>query len=146
MITDASRYYGCVLHHIIDQSEQHVSICSLDDDVPGFYLVNSKLPFYIKYSTSRTGPWSFNFQMAHQERLKDIFDRYSECVTAFVCGRDGIATLPYVELQTILDSNLGPQEIVSIRRRHNHMYQIRGRNGVLDRKISRNRLSEILKE
>jgi hypothetical protein len=84
--------------------------------------------------------------MAHQERLKDIFDRYSECVTAFVCGRDGIATLPYVELQTILDSNLGPQEIVSIRRRHNHMNQIRGRNGVLDRKISRNRLSEILKE
>ncbi|MGR9168608.1 hypothetical protein [Rhizobium sp. KDH_Rht_773_N] len=146
MISDASRYYGCVLHQVIEQPGQHVTIRRLNGDIPGFYLMNGNLPFYIKYSTSRTGPWSFNFQMAHQERQKELFDSYGECVTAFVCGRDGIAALPYTELQKVLDGNFELQEGVSIRRRHNQMYQIKGRNGALDRKVSRSSLSEILEK
>jgi hypothetical protein len=83
--------------------------------------------------------------MSHQERQREIFGTHGECVTAFVCGRDGIVALPYTELQKLLDANFEPQEAVSIRRRHNHMYQIKGHTGTLDRKISRNSLFEILK-
>lgn len=143
MISDASRYYGCVLHQLIDQSDQKVTIECLDSNIPGCYLVNGKLPFYIKYSTSRRGPWSFNFHMSHQELQKNLYDTYRECITAFVCGRDGIAALPYIELQKILDESFELQEGVSIRRGHNQMYQIKGRNGALDRKVSRSSLSEM---
>lgn len=145
MISDASRYYGCVLHQVIDQLGQPVTIQRLNDDILGFYLMNGDLPFYIKYSTNRTGPWGFNFLLSHQERQKELFDIYGECVTVFVCGRDGIAALPYAELQNIIDASSSLQEGVSIRRRHNKMYQIRGRNGALDRKVSRSSFSEILK-
>lgn len=145
MISDSSRYYGCVLHQLIEQHEQQATIQRLNGDILGFYLVNGSLPFYIKYSTTRIGPWSFNFQLPHQKRQKELFDMYGECVTVFVCGRDGIAALPYTELQKIIDVNSELQEGVSIRRRHNKMYQIHGRNGALDRKVSRSSFSEILK-
>ncbi len=145
MISDSSKYYGCVLHQLIEQHDQQVSIQRLKGDILGFYLVNSELPFYIKYSTSRTGPWTFNFQISHQQRQKKFFDMYGECVTVFVCGRDGIAALPYAELQKIIDVNSELQEGISIRRRHNKMYQINGRNGALERKVSRSSFSDILK-
>lgn len=145
MITDTSGYYGCVLHQLIEQFDHQVAIQRLNGDTLGFYLVNDGLPFYIKYSTNRVGPWSFNFQLPHQKRQREIFDIYGECVTVFVCGRDGIAALSYTELQKIIDTNSQLQEGVSIRRRHNKMYQINGRNGALDRKVSRSSFSEILK-
>ena len=144
MISDSSRYYGCVLHQLIEQHGQQVTIQRLNGDILGFYLINGELPFYIKYATNRTGPWSFNFQLPHQERQKELFDMYGECVTVFVCGRDGIAALPYAELQKIIDADSELQESVSIRRRHNKMYQINGRNGALDRKVSRSSFWEIL--
>lgn len=146
MITENSRYYGCVLHQLIEQQDLLVTIQRLSCDILGFYLVNGNLPLYIKYSTSRTGPWIFNFQMPHQECQEELFNTYGECITVFVCGRDGIAALPYVELKKILDENFEQQEVVSIRRRHNHMYQIKGRNGALDRKLSRNSFLDIIKK
>lgn len=145
MISYISSYYGCVLHQLIEQSSQQVTIQRLNGGIRGFYLVNDNLPFYIKYSTNRTGPWSFNFLPTQQERQKELFDIYGECVAVFVCGRDGIAALPYAELQKMVDANSEIQEGVSIRRRHRKMYQITGRNGSLDRKVSRGSLSEILK-
>lgn len=146
MISETSRYYGCVLYQIIGESDVQVSLRRLDDNMPGFYLVNNKLPFYIKYSTSRTGPWSFNFQTSHREFQKELTTTYGDCITAFVCGRDGIAALRYLELKNVLNGGIDPQETVSIRRRHNRMYQIKGRNGTLDRKIARSSLAEILKD
>lgn len=146
MITDVSRYYGSVFCQIVDQAARPVAVQRLGDDIPGFYLINETIPLYIKYSTSRLGPWSFNFQMMHQERQKQLFEQYAECITVFVCGKDGMAALPYSELRKVLDEHFGLQEGVSIKRRHNHMYRIKGRNGALDRKVSRNSLSEILEK
>ncbi|NTG87694.1 hypothetical protein G6L15_16195 [Agrobacterium rhizogenes] len=144
MISDASRYYGSVLHHIIERSEETIEIQRLLGDMPGFYLLNGKLPIYIKYSTTRVGPWSFNFHISHQERQKEIFDMYGDCITAFVCARDGIVALRYSELKKVLDDEFEAQEAITIRRRHNQMYEVKGRNGVLDRKVSRSSLSEIM--
>lgn len=143
MISDASRYYGCVLHQIIDQFSQNVTFERLYSDMPGFYLVNGGLPLYIKYSTSRRGPWCFNFHMSHKKLQTNLYGTYRECITAFVCARDGIVALPYMELQKIFDNSFKLQEGVTVRRGHNQMYQIKGRKGVLDRKVSRTSLSEM---
>lgn len=144
MITDASRYYGCVLHSIAERADRHVIVRRICEDIPGFYLVNGALPVYIKYSTSRKGPWNFNFLIAHQERLTSLFETYGESIVTFVCGRDGIAALSYPEFRKVLDDNFEQQEGVSIRRRLNEMYQVRGRDGKLDRRVSRSSLSELL--
>lgn len=144
MIADASRYYGSVFCQIVDQAVRPMAMQRLGENIPGFYLINDAIPLYIKYSTSRLGPWSFTFQMTHKERQKQLFEQYAECITVFVCGKDGMAALLYSELRKVLDGHFELQEGVSIKRRHNHMYHIKGRNGALDRKVSRNSLSEIL--
>ena len=89
-------------------------------------------------------PWSYNFQPTHQRLIANLSAEYGECASAFVCGRDGIVALLYVELQTVLCFESLSQETVSIYRRHNHMYQVKGRIGDFDRKISRHSLSEIV--
>ncbi len=103
MISDASRYYGCFLHNVLEQFEGHVSVSRDSGDLPGFYLIE-KLPFYVKYSTARVGPWTFNFQSSHQDRQRKIFEDHGECITAFVCGRDGIVAICYEDLRKILDT------------------------------------------
>lgn len=143
MITDTSRYYGCVFHQIIEYRNT-ISIRSLYEDTSGFYLLDNLIPLYIKYSTARAGSWTFNFQFLYQEKQRELFETYGECLTILVCGKDGIAALEYEEFRKILDENFEAQEAVSIRRRHNEMYKIRGRDGVLDRKISKNSLCELL--
>jgi hypothetical protein len=145
MISDSFRYYGCVLYQVIEQPDQHATIQRLNCNILNLYLVNDDLPFYIKYSTNRTGPWSSSFQLTHQERQKELFDIYREYITVFVYGHVGIAARLYAELQRVIGVSSRLQEDESIQRRHNKMYQIKGRNGALDRNISRSSFSEILK-
>lgn len=146
MIADASRYYGCVLHYLIDRCRIGANITRIDPSFPGAYLVNHSIPFYIKFSTARRGPWAFNFQKAHQEMQHSLAKEYGECVATFVCGKDGIVALRHNELRVILDENFEEQEGVTIKRRHNQMYQIRGRDGKLDKRVSRSSLEEIAKK
>lgn len=146
MISDADRYYGAVLSTVVDSFGVPVCICNVSTDVAGFYLINDSLPLYIKYATSRKGPWTFTFQKRHQELLESFYVKYSECIIAFVCGKDGIAALIHSDLRKILDTSFEEQEAVTIRRKRNEMYRVKGRDGILERKLSRNSLDEILKE
>ncbi len=144
MIRDSSRYYGAVITRIVDHWGGSVSVRKMFDDYAGFYLLNSKLPIFIKYSTQRRGPWTFTFNREHQKRQQALFEVLDECLTVFVCGKDGIAALKHIDIRQILDEHFEDQESVTIRRRHNEMYKVRGRDGVLEKKVSRNSLIELL--
>lgn len=144
MITDSARYYGAVFTYIIDRWEGSVAIRKAYEDALGFYLINERIPIYIKYSTNRKSPWTFNFQKEQQYRQQYLVDIMKECIVCFVCGKDGIVALRHADFRTILDENFENQEAVTIRRRHNTMYYIKGRDGELDRKLSRSSLAEIL--
>ncbi len=145
MITDANRYYGAVFSKVIDFSDGAISIQKASIDFSGFYIVRKKIPIYIKYSTSRRGPWTFNFHKNHQEFQERLYSRHGECITIFVCGRDGIAALRHDEFRKVLDHTFEEQEAVTIRRKHNEMYSVRGKNGTLERKVSRSSLEEAFK-
>lgn len=145
MITDANRYYGAVFGKIIDFSDDAISIKRASIDYAGFYIIRNNIPVYIKYSTSRRGPWTFNFQQRHQEFQENLFNKYEECITIFVCGKDGVAALNHKEFRKILDCTFEEQEAVTIRRKHNEMYSIKGKDGALERKVSRSSLEEVFK-
>jgi hypothetical protein len=140
MLPDYGRYYGSALTHIVDQYGKAVSIEKLSVGVQGFYLLNGKSPLYIKFSRSRKGPWSFNFRRDHQTRYRQLVETYGDCITALVCGKDGIVALNDVQMRQILDDHLDEQESVSVRRKLNHMYSVNGSNGELSQKISRDSL------
>lgn len=140
MLPDYGRYYGSVLTHIVDQYGAAVSIERLAVGVQGFYLLNGRTPLYVKFSRSRKGPWGFNFRRDHQTEYQRLVEKFGDCITALVCGKDGIVALNDVQMRQILDRNFDEQESVSVRRKLNHMYSVRGANGELSQKVSRDSL------
>lgn len=146
MISESYRYYGSAIFSIIQVSPEKLEISRIVEAPAGFFLINNRVPIYIKYSKSRKGPWVFNFQKDHQVCQQNIYDTYGECLILFVCGKDGIPTLDHKDFRKILDNHFEEQESVSIKRRHNKLYQVNGRDGRLERKISRNSLEEIFRK
>ncbi|WP_273426071.1 hypothetical protein [Marinobacter sp.] len=140
MIKDFSRYHGAAIVELLESVDDNLAIRSLSN--AGFYVINDSLPIYVKYSTSRKGPWVFNFALAHQVVENDLFEEFGECLTVFVCGKDGIAAILHCQLKQLLDEDFEDQESVIIKRRHNQMYQVRGKNGSLDKKVSRSSLPD----
>lgn len=145
MISDADRYYGATLSYIVDRWDGSISVQNAPNAGAGFYLLNGWLPLFIKYSTSRHGPWQFTFQNEHQSQQQSLFELYGECLMAFVCGRDGIAALTHMDFRKVLDDRFEEQESVAIYRRHKEMYRISGRNGIFERKVARNSLAELIR-
>jgi hypothetical protein len=62
---------------------------------------------------------------------------YGECFTCLICGRDGVAGVNMKEFRQMLDGDFEEQESVTVRRQLNSLYQIKGRDGILESRVSR---------
>ena len=144
MIPESARYLGSALDYIVQSWNGPITIQRACSEVAGFYVLNEKIPIFIKYSTKRHSPWPFTFHRNHQLQQQSLYESLGECLMVFVCGRDGIAALTHNDFRNILDQRFEDQESVTIRRGHAKMYQIRGRDGKLGRRVGRNSLAEIL--
>ncbi len=67
-----------------------------------------------------------------------------ESFAAIVSGNDGIVALTDSQIRQILDDSFEEQESISVRRKLNHMYSVKGSNGELSRKVSRDSLMSTL--
>jgi len=137
MISDAARYHGSFFVLLLERLDRAVTIERLPDTGAGYYLLDGHVPVYLKLSTKRKGPWTFNFFRSHQELQQKFFLMYGECFTCMICGRDGVAGLNMGELRMVLDDDFEEQECISVRRRLKTMYHIKGRDGVLESRVSR---------
>ncbi len=144
MIRDYQRYCGSVLVALVDQWDGPLPIRRAFEDRNGYYLLDEKLPLAIKFSRSRKGPWTFNYQREHQILYNELVRVFGNCVTAFVCGSDGVVAVEHNQLRQILDEVFEEQESVTIRRKHKQMYAIRGRDGDLDKKVSRDSFLQLV--
>lgn len=146
MITEADRYYGCVLAQILSGHLKPIEIRRAYSDIQGVYLLDERLPIYVKISKDRFSPWNFNFQNKQQRLYQLLVDNFGDCISVFVCGNDGIVALNHDQLRHILDDNFEEQEQVSIKRKRREMYSIKGRDGELKDKIGRNSLNKIIEQ
>ena len=142
MISDAARYHGAFLALLVDKLEGPVLIEKLRGVGSGHYLINQRIPVSVKMSSKRRGPWTFNFMRPHQVAHEKLFKEYGELFVCLVCGRDGIAGLSMQEMRTVLDDNFEEQESISVRRRLKTMYQVVGRDGELQGRVSRHAIFE----
>lgn len=142
MISDTARYHGSFFSLLFDEAKRAIQVESLPDRGVGFYLLDDCIPIYLKHSTLRKGPWIFNFFRSHQESQQVLFEKYGECFTCMICGKDGVAGLSMPEFRQVLDGNFEEQECVSIRRRLKSMYHVRGRDGELERRVGRRTVFE----
>jgi len=67
-----------------------------------------------------------------------------ESFAALVSGNDGIVALTDSQIRQILDDSFEEQESISVRRKLNHMYSVKGSNRELSRKVSRDSLMSTL--
>lgn len=146
MISDYLRYCGSALALLIDSWNGTITVRRLFDDRNGYYLIEEKLPLVFKYSRSRKGPWTFTYLREHQLIYKDLIDSFGNCVTAYICGTDGVVAVEHNQLRQFLDENYEEQENVSIRRKLKKMYSIKGRDGELDKKVARDSYVKLINE
>jgi len=146
MISNTALYHGSFFSLLFDEASGCIEIERLHNYGNGYYLLDDCLPVYLKHSIKRKGPWTFNFFRSHQEAQQTLFEIYGECFTCMICGRDGVAGLSMNEFRQILDGNFEEQECVSVRRRLNTMYQIKGRDGELERRVGRRSVFETIIE
>lgn len=90
------------------------------------YIVDGRIALFVKYSTSRMSPWSFNFSRAHQTELGALSADYEQVFVVLVCGRDGIACLSRAELGRVLDDHFHETEWVKASRRPREKYLVTG--------------------
>ena len=111
MISDTARSHGAFFVLLFDEIEKPVSVEKISECGTGYYLLDSKVPVYLKLSSRRKGPWQFNFFQSHQLAQHDLFVKYGECFTCLVCGCDGIVGLSMREFREVLDTNFEEQEL-----------------------------------
>lgn len=146
MIRDYQKYFGSALTLLVDNWEGPIQIRKIINGRNGYYLIEEKLPLAIKYSRSRKGPWSFTYHREHQVLYYDLISTYGNCVTAYICGADGVVAVEHNQLRMFLNEIFEEQESVSIRRKLNHMYSIRGRDGNLDNKVARDSYVKLIRD
>lgn len=146
MIRDYQRYCGSALMLLIDNWDGPLRIQRMFPDRNGYYLLEEKLPLVIKFSRSRKGPWTFNYQREHQVLYNELVCKFGNCVTAFTCGTDGVVAVEHSQLRQFLDEVFEEQESVSVRRKLKQMYSIRGRSGTLDNKVGRDSFFRVVRE
>jgi hypothetical protein len=146
MISNNSKYYGAVFVSMIDSWSGSLSIKRIADDKSGFYIINDKLPIALKYSTKRTNPWSFSFDLEVLAQIENLFNKYEQCLIILVCGTDGIIALDYSEFTEIINIGFSGSKRIGVSRKLKEMYSVLGSDGVLKRKVSQKSLNDNLEK
>ena len=142
MIPDTARYHGSFFALLFDSLNGPVSLKKIRNVSSGYYLINEAIPIYLKATAKRQGPWTFNFSRSHQEVQEKLFQSYEELFVCLICGKDGVVGLSMQEFRKVLDDNFEEQESISVRRQRRTMYYVKGRDGELETRISRNAIFE----
>ena len=145
-MTETARYHGAFFSLLLDKLEAPVVFRKIRGKGSGFYLVDEAIAVCLKWSSKRTGPWTFNFATTHQRTLKDLRRTYDEVFVCFVCGRDGIAGLSMDDLRQVLVTGSEDQQWISVRRRLRSMYEIAGPDGKFGNRVGRHTVFERLAE
>jgi len=137
MIREFETYHGAVLSRLIHGGVP-VQIRTYPSTDNASYIVNDSVGMYIKYSSKRMTPWNFSFQKRHQNELQEMKDRFGSVFLVLVCGDDGLVTLSFEELKSILDEQHEEVEWISVSRRPREKYKVTGSDGKLNHKIGEN--------
>jgi hypothetical protein len=146
MISNNSKYYGAVFVSMVDFYNDSLGIRRIVDDKSGFYILNDKLPILLKYSTKRTNPWSFSFDLEVLTQIETLVNKYGQCLVILICGIDGIISLDYSEFAEIINIGSNESKRIGVSRKLKEMYSVLGSDGVLKRKVSQKSLNDNLRK
>ncbi|MES2419551.1 MAG: hypothetical protein V4541_15300 [Bacteroidota bacterium] len=137
MIKEFEFYHGVVFSKLIHSIPDGISIKLYPSPSNASYVINDNIGIYIKHSTKRMSPWRFSFQKVHQDEILQMQEQFRNIFVLLVCGKDGIVTLSFEELKTILNDIHSETEWISASRMRNKEYSIKGSDGSLEKKIGK---------
>lgn len=146
MISDTAKFHGAALISLLEEIDSGIRIRRLFSDNLGFYILNEKIPIFLKYASKRESPWSFTFHPDHLDRYRHLNSEYGDCLMIMICGSDGIVALDYSEMSGIVLLDRNCKKSISIARKLKHMYCVSGTDGVVNKRISKKSLFDLVKQ
>jgi hypothetical protein len=133
---DASQ--GVVLREIIATAPSPVTVAPFNRHGRlDAFVFDSDVGVFIKYSTKRVTPWPFTFHIDQVSELLDLEVEHSTSFVAFVCGVDGIATIPMATLHELVTFRESEQAWIRVERKPRTLYSLSGNRGVLPNKVAK---------
>lgn len=129
MIGEKEIHHGVALARLVQDSGQTVSVRSLAGRSRSAYEVNGRLCLYVKYSTKRLAPWTFEFSPDHAREIADLSGAFPALWLVLVCGPVGVAAGQW---QAISATTLPREDggfSVTVRWRPNHRFRVGGAGG-----------------
>lgn len=101
------------------------------------FVVNGRIGVYMKHSSKRMSPWRFTFTIEQAADLLDLEHKFPDSFVVFVCGTDGLVTVSFADLHTIVSFEESENAWVSISRPPRNQYEVAGNRGELPNKVAR---------
>jgi hypothetical protein len=130
-------YEGAALHLLARTG----GITTVRYEAP-FFILNSHLLIYLKYSTRGRSPWGFTFMPDEQVLLQTRASKF-EVMIGLICGADGVAALSYEGYNRIATVRKSAVHVACYRK-HSEYYEVNGPDGRLDEKIAPSNWRKIL--
>jgi hypothetical protein len=130
-------YEGAALHLLARTG----GITTVRYEAP-FFILNSHLLIYLKYSTRGRSPWGFTFMPDEQVLLQTRASKF-EVMIGLICGADGVAALSYQGYNRIATVRRSAVHVACYRK-HSEYYEVNGPDGRLDEKIAPSNWRKIL--
>jgi hypothetical protein len=127
-------YHGVVLSRLVRGVRFPIRI-STHPRCRSAYEVNDSAALYVKYSTSRMGPWLFVFKRAHHAEIAEL-SRIREAVfLVLVCGAEGIVCLASRDYERALAAGEESDGWIRAVRGHRTKFTVTG-SGCLKAQVS----------
>ena len=130
MIEKLEFYHGAAVVRIIEDDR-----CRSISKTEHGYLVNGDILVFLKYTTKAHSPWRFTVVKDDLDRLENPGVAIARCVVGFVCGGDGICSVPLQGLTRLLGDASG---WIAVKRAFSGCYSVMGPLGKIARKIPLN--------
>jgi hypothetical protein len=128
VIGEKERYHGIAIYRLIRGAQgSSVAVEAIEGFGGVAYLINGRVPIYLKYSTSRISPWAFSFAVEQRVNVTELRGTYGLAWLVFVCGNEGVvaADWEWASQELIRSPDLGAFSL-TISRRRLHQFRISG--------------------
>lgn len=126
MIGERETYHGIALARLIQDSNRTFSIATWPSIARSAYVVDGTTALYIKYSTKRLAPWSFEFSSVHAAELDQLSSEFENLWIVLVCGPVGVAAESWKKAGSVIAPRSDDSFSLTVRWRPNHRFRLSG--------------------
>lgn len=137
MRSDKDVYLSLGLGSLLLNSGATLSIKKLEKNNDFAYVLNKSIGILFKYSTVRTSPWSFNFNLTDKLVINEFEMNYSNYFVGLVCGINCVGVLNEEEVFKLIDIKNVDNSRITLRTFSGGSLSVSGSLGKLPYKISK---------